>query len=50
MPCIILEVFFKWFQIDLGLKHIFQVGQSSIDANCHRHLVANIREWIPLGI
>lgn len=50
MPCIILEVFFKRLQIDLGLKLIFQVGRSSVDANCHRHLVSNTREWLPRGI
>lgn len=48
--CIMLKMFFKRLQIDLELKLVFPVGQSSVDASRHRPILSNTSEWISVNL
>lgn len=50
MPCVVLKMFFGSRKIDLGLKLVFPMGQSSIVPNCYRHILSNTLDWIPVTL
>ena len=45
MPCIIFKIVFRpYLQIDLVLKLVSPVDQTSTDPNCHKHMLSSTLE------